>query len=234
MNDRGHNWGSASNQGKRGNKGGSTYYQQNVAQLKTFFGSALDEQTICDIFNNNQHDMQKTISDLTTLTGIDPLKDLETKSSQNSNSTNDAQIEEIKGDLFSCPDTDSLAHCVSRDLRMGKGIAVLFKDKFGGVDNLKAQNKDIGSVAILQRGNRWVYYLITKEHYWNKPTYDSLKATLLEMKQHCLENGVQAISMPRLGITSLCNLLTLRLWTGWLVMAKCESHTEGSVWRFRH
>ncbi len=43
------------------------------------------------------------------------------------------------GDLFSCPDTASLAHCVSADLAMGKGIAKLFKAKFCGVDDLKSQ-----------------------------------------------------------------------------------------------
>ena len=44
-----------------------------------------------------------------------------------------------KGDLFSCPTTDSLAHCVSKDLRMGKGIAVLFKQKFQGLSELHQQ-----------------------------------------------------------------------------------------------
>ena len=45
----------------------------------------------------------------------------------------------MKGDLFDCPETDSLVHCVSEDLRMGKGIAVTFKKKFGGVEELEAQ-----------------------------------------------------------------------------------------------
>lgn len=34
---------------------------------------------------------------------------------------------EVRGDLFSCPPSSSLAHCVSEDMAMGKGIAVLFK-----------------------------------------------------------------------------------------------------------
>ena len=46
---------------------------------------------------------------------------------------------EVKGDLFSCPPTSSLAHCVSEDMAMGKGVAVLFKKEFGGVGELKAQ-----------------------------------------------------------------------------------------------
>jgi hypothetical protein len=44
-----------------------------------------------------------------------------------------------------------------------------------------------------------VYYLITKEKYWNKPTYDSLKLTLVAMRDHAVQNGVKAICMPRLG-----------------------------------
>jgi len=64
---------------------------------------------------------------------------------------------------------------------------------------LKNQNKPIGDVAILKRNKRFVYYLITKENYWNKPSYEDLTATLIKMKNHCLTNGVQRISMPRIG-----------------------------------
>jgi hypothetical protein len=46
---------------------------------------------------------------------------------------------EIQGDLFNS--SDSLVHCVSRDLHMGKGIATVFKAKFGGVDELQSQRK---------------------------------------------------------------------------------------------
>ena len=44
-----------------------------------------------------------------------------------------------KGDLFTCDACESLAHCVSKDLRMGKGIATLFRDNFKGLPELKAQ-----------------------------------------------------------------------------------------------
>lgn len=36
-------------------------------------------------------------------------------------------IKEISGDLFSTSKAYSMAHCVSADLRMGKGIAVKFR-----------------------------------------------------------------------------------------------------------
>lgn len=57
-------------------------------------------------------------------------------------------LKEVTGDLFSCPPTDSLAHCISEDCRMGKGIAVLFKEKFGGVNELLHQVAE-GKVLIL-------------------------------------------------------------------------------------
>ena len=45
------------------------------------------------------------------------------------------------GDLFTCSGRGaSLAHCISQDLHMGKGIAAIFKKKFGGVGQLKAQS----------------------------------------------------------------------------------------------
>ena len=52
------------------------------------------------------------------------------------------QFSMVRGDLFSCPGTASLAHCVSADMRMGKGIAVEFKKRYGHVEELKEQSKN--------------------------------------------------------------------------------------------
>ena len=52
---------------------------------------------------------------------------------------------------------------------------------------------------MLKRGHRFVYYLITKKKYWARPTYDTLKDSLLSMKLHLQENGVTDLSMPRIG-----------------------------------
>lgn len=47
----------------------------------------------------------------------------------------------MQGDLFTCPETDSLAHCISEDCHMSAGIAAIFKKKFGGVQELLNQRK---------------------------------------------------------------------------------------------
>ncbi|CAG0887714.1 unnamed protein product [Darwinula stevensoni] len=108
-------------------------------------------------------------------------------------------IQEVKGDLFSCPESTSLAHCISADIRMGKGIAAIFKKKFAGVSELQTQKKSVGEVAILKRGDRHVYYLITKAKYFEKPTYAAVEKSLNAMKKHCEEHGVKALAMPRIG-----------------------------------
>ena len=52
-------------------------------------------------------------------------------------------LTEKKGDLFKdSEESAALAHCISEDCRMGKGIAVLFKNKFGGVSELLKQVKE--------------------------------------------------------------------------------------------
>jgi len=107
-------------------------------------------------------------------------------------------FKELKGDLFG--DTNSaLAHCISEDLVMGKGVAKGFKERFGGVRELKGQNPTTGGVCVLCRGGRYVYYLITKRVYRDKPTYESLRGSLVAMKQHIAKHGVKALSMPRIG-----------------------------------
>ena len=72
---------------------------------------------------------------------------------------------------------DSLCHCVSECLKMGKGIAVLFKEKYGQVEYLKSQGVQTGGVAILDMTaseGRYIYYLVTKPKYFDKPTYETL------------------------------------------------------------
>lgn len=51
--------------------------------------------------------------------------------------------QEKQGDLFSSPANTSLAHCVSTDMSMSKGIAKIFRDQFKQVDELKKQSRNL-------------------------------------------------------------------------------------------
>ena len=120
---------------------------------------------------------------------------------QHSNSSNTYGFSEKVGDLFSDENTDSICHCVSEDLAMSKGIALIFKNKYERVDELRKQNAKTGGLAVLHipEENRYIYYLVTKPKYFLKPTYDTLLSSLKCMKQHAIEHNVKRISMPLIG-----------------------------------
>jgi len=111
-----------------------------------------------------------------------------------------SNFEELQGDLFTAsPPTDALAHCISADLQMERGIAVLFKSKFGGVSELQEQSKRVGEVAYLVRDGRYIFYLITKEKYFHKPTQEDFEKAVTELRRLCDELGVLGLSIPRIG-----------------------------------
>lgn len=112
-------------------------------------------------------------------------------------------FKEVNGDLFKSDNTYTLVHCISRDCAMGAGIAVTFNNKFPEMKkqlkNTIRENDLQGYFAILYRRERNVINLITKEKYWHKPTYSSLKTSLLNAKQIILRNNIKHIAMPVIG-----------------------------------
>lgn len=121
---------------------------------------------------------------------------------------------------------------------MGKGIAVEFKKRFASVGALKAQQKKVGEVAVLkisafqQSSNasaanipaasggyedRYIYYMITKLKYFNKPTLDDFSASLKQLKELAVTHKILALSMPRIG----CGLDKLE----WKVVKKLIAET---------
>ncbi|KAJ8353009.1 hypothetical protein AAFF_G00122040 [Aldrovandia affinis] len=112
----------------------------------------------------------------------------------------------ITGDLFSSPETDALAHCISADCHMAAGIAVDFKNRYGGVRELQMARLSPGGVGVLERGPRTIFYLVTKSIATNKPTYATLCASLKAMKVECISRNITKVSIPRIG----CRLDRLR------------------------
>ena len=115
-------------------------------------------------------------------------------------------IKYINGDLFTS--NDNLCHCVSADLHMGAGIAVKFKSKFGSLKELREQKPQVGKCLSLNSNGKYVFYLVTKEKYWQKPTLDSLQKSLISMNNLMNMYNIHTISMPKIG----CGLDKLK-WT---------------------
>lgn len=116
-------------------------------------------------------------------------------------------IREEQRDLFTVPTDYILVHCISTDLAMGAGIAKEFTkrgvkarliEKFQGLQGLI----EIGDCLITATtGWRLEFNLVTKEKYWQKPTYDSLKTALINARILALMNDDKPVklAMPRIG-----------------------------------
>jgi hypothetical protein len=108
-------------------------------------------------------------------------------------------LKEEKRDLFLVPEDFYLAHCISSDLGMGKGIVVEFNKRYDMKNKLlKRGTFNWFGVGYCIREGR-VINLITKEKYWNKPTYKTLEDSLLRMKQEMIISDINKVAMPLIG-----------------------------------
>ena len=108
-------------------------------------------------------------------------------------------ITEVSGNLFDSETTISLVHCVSADFKMARGIALTFRRKFGNTDRLRKLNKKVTEIATLEMENRTIIYLITKEHYWQKPSYQDMFRSLMNLRKLCEERHITHLACPRMG-----------------------------------
>jgi len=94
--------------------------------------------------------------------------------------------QEVKKDLFEIPVYYHLAHCINGAYTLGAGIAKEFDDKMDMKYWLMQlypiqkgeESKYIGKALLVGRA----FNLVTKAHHYNKPTYESLRSALEDMR----------------------------------------------------
>lgn len=108
-------------------------------------------------------------------------------------------------DIFTLPEEYSLAHCISADLAMGKGIAVGFNKHFDmrhrllsqfGTSLITSWDKNPSGHCIHEDR---VFNLVTKRNYWHKPTYKTLEDALIECRNQCEFLNIEKLAMPQIG-----------------------------------
>lgn len=121
---------------------------------------------------------------------------------------------EKRGNIFELADDHVLAHCISLDCKMGAGIAVEFNKRYRGMkemllSRISHYNHTVPcTIPAFSKGNLKVINLITKNKYYEKPTYDSITETIIQMKEICLRHNVSKLAIPKIG----CGLDRLK-WT---------------------
>lgn len=106
---------------------------------------------------------------------------------------------EVYGDLFNVDKKYYLAHCISADFALGKGIAVEFNKRYDMKKKLHNQfivNDDCWPTCYMIDN---VFNLVTKEKYWHKPTYQTLRGALVDMRKHIERYDIKYVAMPMIG-----------------------------------
>lgn len=121
------------------------------------------------------------------------------------------KFEYRKGDLFKIPREYCFVHCISADFALGKGIA----KQFDNIYHMKFKlNNRYGDTPLEERvGQAYlvdnVFNLVTKEQYFQKPTYETLCDCLQDMREKVVQLNIHKIAMPKIE----CGLNRLRWYT---------------------
>ncbi len=107
-------------------------------------------------------------------------------------------FEEVVGDLLSKPAAFALAHCVSCDFKMNRGIVVEFKH-FGSRRELRKPGLGVGSVATQFSEGCTIFYLITKAKSSDKPTLQSFTDAVDALAVECVKLKIDKLAIPHLG-----------------------------------
>ena len=96
----------------------------------------------------------------------------------------------------------AIAHCISTDAKMSKGFAETICRRVDGLQQYCQKNKaTVGSTLLYwdPESNNFIYNLVTKSKFPEKPTLDNLRISLESMRRHALLNNITRISMPKIG-----------------------------------
>jgi O-acetyl-ADP-ribose deacetylase (regulator of RNase III) len=103
---------------------------------------------------------------------------------------------------------EALVNTVNTVGVMGKGIALMFKERFAENNRryaaaCKAQEVRIGKVFVTEvselGGPRWIVNFPTKEHWRGKSKLEWISEGLEDLRRFLIENDVQSVAVPPLG-----------------------------------
>lgn len=108
------------------------------------------------------------------------------------------QLISTDDDIFEKP--NNLLHCISLDLKLGKGFAKQIDQNFCSKEFL-IQQKEKNKYFRIQPiwNNKYILiHLITKKEYFSKPLLEDIKLALLELKRYLIQNEIFEIHLPKI------------------------------------
>ena len=97
--------------------------------------------------------------------------------------------------------TTCIAHCVSSDFAIGKGLASALACSYPELQQMRKLSSTLfppGSlIAYFDQDNHiYLYNLVTKRRFFHRPTYETLELSLQALKQHLKRHNKQELAIP--------------------------------------
>ena len=96
----------------------------------------------------------------------------------------------------------AIAHCVSDDAKTNKRFAETICRRVNGPQEYRRIAKaNVGSALPFwnPESNNFIFNLVTKSNFSEKPTPDNLRISLKTMTEHALLKNITRVSMPKIG-----------------------------------
>lgn len=107
---------------------------------------------------------------------------------------------EISADILSLPDTYWVAHCISQDCKLGKGLALSISNTYPNIRRyLVNQVRQDKTTIVIPYYTGEIFNLITKKEYFGKPTYKSIELALIELKYQVISMNIRKLAFPKIG-----------------------------------
>jgi len=116
-------------------------------------------------------------------------------------------IQYTQGNLLDA-DVEALVNTVNTVGVMGKGIALMFKDRFPNnmrayAEACKGKQVQTGKMFVTETGElsgpRWIINFPTKQHWRAKSKMEWVEEGLVDLRRFLLENNVTSVAIPPLG-----------------------------------
>lgn len=93
-----------------------------------------------------------------------------------------------------------VAHAISTDRAMGKGVAPLIRKTFMRNDNYfrRSVSSSVGSLFIEKHNDRFIIGLQSKLNYYDKPSLQDAQKSLYNLVLWCRQNSVNSVAIPLL------------------------------------
>nr|CAH7734186.1 unnamed protein product [Callosobruchus chinensis] len=119
-----------------------------------------------------------------------------------------SKVHIVEGDILGVPKDQALALITTGDLKLQKGIARRYRERFGGIEELQAQGKGLGEVACLissisvpatrdtVRDKRFVWYMLAEKEPLELADTDTVYQAIYQLKEKMEQYGRSKVALP--------------------------------------